>query len=80
MNKKYLLREYYALCDGGTCQDLLTEEEKRQVREEKVVFLTGKLQEADCQMVTAAYTQDQYYKGKSKTTRSWYRKIEHWEN
>ena len=48
MNKKYLLREYYALCDGGTCQDLLTEEEKRQVREEKVVFLTGKLQEADC--------------------------------
>ena len=45
---KFLLREYYALCDGGTCQDLLTEEEKRQVREEKVVFLTGKLQEADC--------------------------------
>ena len=24
---KFLLREYYALCDGGTCQDLLTEEE-----------------------------------------------------
>ena len=49
MNKKYLLREYYALCDGGTCQDMLTEEEKRQVTEEKVVFLTGKLQEADIQ-------------------------------
>tara|TARA_Y100001963_G_C6745444_1_gene431354 strand:- start:492 stop:1100 length:609 start_codon:yes stop_codon:yes gene_type:complete len=45
---KFLLREYYALCDGGTCQDLLTEEEKRQVAEENVVFLTGKLQEADC--------------------------------
>ena len=27
MSKK-LLREYYALCDGGVCQDLLTEEEK----------------------------------------------------
>ena len=24
-----LLREYYELCDGGICQDLLTEEEKR---------------------------------------------------
>ena len=49
MNKKFLLREYYALCDGGVCQDLLTEEEKRQVREENVIFLTGKLQEADLQ-------------------------------
>jgi len=49
MSKKFLLREYYALCDGGVCQDLLTEEEKRQVREENVVFLTGKLQEADLQ-------------------------------
>ena len=28
MGKK-LLREYYALCDGGVCQDLLTEDEKR---------------------------------------------------
>ena len=28
MSKK-LLREYYALCDGGVCQDLLTEEEKK---------------------------------------------------
>ena len=26
---KVLLREYYALCEGGVCQDLLTEEEKR---------------------------------------------------
>ena len=30
MSKK-LLREYYALCDGGVCQDLLTEDEKRYV-------------------------------------------------
>ena len=28
---KVLLREYYALCDGGVCQDLLTEDEKRYV-------------------------------------------------
>ena len=49
MSKKFLLREYYALCEGGVCQDMLTEEEKRQVREENVVFLTGKLQEADLQ-------------------------------
>jgi hypothetical protein len=26
-----LLREYYALCDGGICQDLLTEDEKQYV-------------------------------------------------
>ena len=30
MSKK-LLREYYALCDGGICKDLLTEEENRYV-------------------------------------------------
>ena len=28
---KVLLREYFALCEGGVCQDLLTEEEKRYV-------------------------------------------------
>ena len=49
MSKQFLLREYYALCDGGVCQDMLTEEEKRQVAEENVIFLTGKLQEADVQ-------------------------------
>ena len=49
MSKKYILREYYALCDGNVCQDLLTEEEKRQVREDGAVFLSGKLQEADVQ-------------------------------
>ena len=29
-----LLREYYELCDGGVCQDLLTEEEKKHFEEE----------------------------------------------
>jgi len=43
---KHLLREYYELCEGGVCQDFLTEDEKRQVKE-GVVFLTGILQRAD---------------------------------
>jgi hypothetical protein len=43
-----LLREFYELCEGGVCQDLLTESEKRFVREGGMM-LTGKLQEADVQ-------------------------------
>jgi hypothetical protein len=44
---KYVLREFYQLCDGGKCEDLLTEAEKVMVREQKAVFLTGVLQRAD---------------------------------
>ena len=47
MGKK-LLREYYALCEGGICQDLLTEEEKHFVKNGGMI-LSGKLQEADIQ-------------------------------
>ena len=43
-----LLREYYELCEGGVCQDLLTEEEKRFVANGGMM-LSGKLQEADIQ-------------------------------
>lgn len=43
-----LLREYYELCEGGVCQDLLTEEEKRFVANGGMI-LSGKLQEADVQ-------------------------------
>jgi len=43
-----LLREYYELCEGGVCQDLLTEAEKTFVRNGGM-FLTGKLQEAEVQ-------------------------------
>jgi len=43
-----LLREYYELCEGGVCQDLLTEDEKRFVANGGMI-LSGKLQEADCQ-------------------------------
>jgi len=45
--EKYVLREYYELCDGGVCQDFLTENEKRMVREQKAVFLSGVFQRAN---------------------------------
>ena len=41
-----LLREYYELCDGGVCQDLLTESEKDFVRNGGIM-LTGLMQEAE---------------------------------
>jgi len=44
---KVLLREYYELCEGGVCQDFLTEAEKRMVNEEGAVFLKGIIQAAD---------------------------------
>ena len=43
---KFLLREYYELCEGGVCQDLLTEEEKTFVKEGGLI-LSGKIQEGD---------------------------------
>ena len=43
-----LLREFYELCEGGVCQDLLTEAEKSFVRNGGMM-LTGKLQESDVQ-------------------------------
>lgn len=47
MSKK-LLREYYELCEGGVCQDLLTEEEKRYVADGGMI-LSGVMQKADTQ-------------------------------
>jgi len=41
-----LIREYYELCAGGVCQDLLTEAEKKFVAEGGCM-LTGLMQEAD---------------------------------
>jgi len=46
MSKKMLLREYFELCEGGVCQDLLTEVEKRFVTEGGMI-LSGKMQTAD---------------------------------
>jgi hypothetical protein len=46
MSKKVLLREYYELCEGGVCQDLLTEDEKREVAN-GTLYLTGVMQKAD---------------------------------
>lgn len=47
MSKK-LLREYYELCEGGVCQDLLTEDEKRFVASGGMI-LSGVMQKADTQ-------------------------------
>ena len=46
MSKKVLLREYYELCEGGVCQDLLTEDEKRYVAAGGMI-LSGIMQKAD---------------------------------
>jgi len=43
---KLLLREYYELCEGGVCQDFLTEAEKKMVKEGHV-FLSGVMQRAN---------------------------------
>jgi len=43
---KYLLREYYELCAGGVCEDLLTEDEKVQVKN-GATFLSGIMQRVD---------------------------------
>ena len=47
MSDKLLITEYYSLCEGGVCQDYLTENEKRMVREDGAMFLTGKMQCSD---------------------------------
>ena len=47
--KKVLLREYHALCEGGICQDLLTEEQKLDIANNGTVYLTGLMQLADTQ-------------------------------
>jgi len=46
MSKKVLLREFFELCDGGVCQDLLTEDEKRLVANGATI-LSGVMQKAD---------------------------------
>lgn len=43
---KELLREFYSLCEGGICQDLLTEEEKIFVKNGGVM-LSGIMQKCD---------------------------------
>lgn len=43
-----LIREYFELCEGGVCQDLLTEAEKKYVAEGGII-LSGLMQEAEKQ-------------------------------
>ena len=47
MSNKMVLTEYYALCDGGVCQDLLTEQEKRDMAAGNKFYMTGVMQRAD---------------------------------
>jgi len=46
---KMILSEFYELCEGGFCEDLLTEDEKRQIRENDACYLTGVMQRAEAQ-------------------------------
>ena len=46
MSSKVILREFYELCEGGVCHDLLTEAEKKEVAN-GTMYLTGKLQACD---------------------------------
>jgi len=46
--KKVLLTEYYELCEGGVCQDYLTEAEKAEIANGGM-YLTGVMQRADAQ-------------------------------
>jgi len=48
MAEKKLLREFYALCKDGVCQDLLTEREKAEMSN-GTMYLSGRLQTADKQ-------------------------------
>lgn len=43
---KILLREFYELCPNGLCEDILTESDKRLMKE-GVTFLSGVIQRAD---------------------------------
>jgi|TARA_R110000824_G_scaffold110222_3_gene258180 hypothetical protein len=44
---KVILREYYELCEGGVCQDLLTEDEKKDISENNAMYLSGLMQMAE---------------------------------
>ena len=46
MTKKLVLREYYEMCEGGVCQDHLTEAEKSEVSN-GATYLTGVMQKSD---------------------------------
>tara|TARA_R100000315_G_C5228958_1_gene139896 strand:+ start:300 stop:902 length:603 start_codon:yes stop_codon:yes gene_type:complete len=43
---KKMLNEYFELCPNGTCQDYLTEAEKKDVKDNGTMYLTGVIQRA----------------------------------
>jgi hypothetical protein len=44
---KQLLTEFFELCPDGRCLDMLSERQKREVIEEGVIYLTGRIQTAE---------------------------------
>ncbi len=49
MSKKYVLREFFHLCNNGICEDFLTESEKFQIKNDGMMYLTGVIQRADAE-------------------------------
>lgn len=47
MSGKVLLREFFALCDGGVCADYLTESEKMEMSNGTGFYMTGIVQRAN---------------------------------
>jgi len=45
---KVILREFYELCEGGFCEDLLTEQEKAEIAN-GALYLTGVMQRAEAE-------------------------------
>ena len=65
MSKK-LLREFYALCKDGVCQDLLTEREKAEMSN-GAMYLSGRLQTADVShIITKVWWEGKDVMGKIK--------------
>ena len=61
MTEKMVIREYYELCDGGICQDLLTEAEKRFVNNGGMI-LSGVIQDVAFQTEMEGFTQKVFLK------------------
>ena len=64
-----LLREFYELCEGGVCQDLLTESEKRFVKEGGMILLGPRCRSAIPETATSACTLKVYWSEKLDGTK-----------
>ena len=67
MSDKYLLREYYELCPGGVCQDLLTEDEKNSSKEWGCFFFLASCSGVMRKMVIKEFIVRIFLREKSRT-------------